>query len=181
MIKQMKFKFEDLKSYSQLMDYMDTNIEYGWIDKFGEKHLNNLKNFREIYRISSIDEIIQMGLGTCIEQAKLIKYFFDKIGLENKLYCYRKFETEKNYDKQVKMHCFVLFFDKDNWYRFEHAIPDIRGIHKYDSLEDAIKAEIDRHEDSDIRKLVEIPDIPDGLTFMQFNQFLNTYESQKKL
>lgn len=179
--------FENLKSDSQLMDYMNINIEYGWIDKFGEKHLNNLKGFRENYRISSIDEIIGTGLGTCIEQAKLIKLFFDNIGLENKLYCYRRYETEENFDKDVRMHCFVLFHYKDSWYHFEHANPNKRGIHKYASPEDAINAAIDRNDENDIRELVEIPNIPDGLTFKQFNQYVNTftpvstYENSKKL
>lgn len=113
--------FEDLKSDLELMNYMDINVEYGWVDKFGEKHLNNLKGFRENYRISSIDEIIRTGLGTCIEQAKLIKLFFDNIGLENKLYCYRGCETEEDFDKDVRMHCFVLFHYQDSWYHFEHA------------------------------------------------------------
>lgn len=57
--------FEDLKNDLQLMDYMNMNIEYGWIDQFGEKHLNNLRGFRKNYRISSIDKIIKTGLGTC--------------------------------------------------------------------------------------------------------------------
>ena len=168
--------FENLKNDLQLMDYMNINIEYGWIDKFGEKHINTLKGFRENYRISSIDEIIKTGLGTCIEQAKLIKLFFDNIGLENKLYCYRRYETKENFDKDVRMHCFVLFHYQDSWYHFEHSNSDRRGIHKYDSLEDAIWSEIDRHDEDDIRKLVEIPNIPDGLTFKQFNQYINTFE-----
>lgn len=168
--------FEDLKNASQLMDYMNMNIEYGWIDKHGKKHLNNLRGFRENYRISSITEIIRTGLGTCIEQAKLIKLLFDNIGLENKLYCYRRYETEENFDKDVRMHCFVLFHYQDSWYHFEYANSNKRGIHKYASPKEAIKAEIDRHDENDIRKLIEIPSIPDGLTFHQFNQYVNTFE-----
>lgn len=171
-----KLRFENLKNCSQLMDYMNTNIEYGWIDASGEKHINNLKGFRENYRISSIDEIIKTGLGTCIEQAKLIKLFFDNIGLENKLYCYRRYETEENFDTDVRMHCFVLFHYQGSWYHFEHANSEKRGIHKYNSLEDAINAEINRLDKNDIRELVEIPCIPDGLTFKEFNQYVNTFE-----
>lgn len=171
-----ELNFEHLESAQQLMDYMDINIEYGWIDKFGQKHLNNLKRFRENYRISPIDEIIKKGIGTCIEQAKLIKQFFDNIGLENKLYCYRRYETEENFDKEVRMHCFLLFHYQDSWYHFEHANFNKKGIHKYDSPDDAIKAEIDRHDENDIRELVEIPCIPDLLTFKQFNQYVNTFE-----
>ncbi len=172
-----ELNFENLKNPSQLMDYMNINIEYGWIDKFSNKHLNNLKRFRENYRISSIEEIIRNGLGTCIEQAKLIKLFFDNIGLENKLYCYKRYETEENFDKEVRMHCFVLYRFQGKWYHFEHSNSNKRGIHEFDSIESAIKSEVDRHDKSDIRELVEIPSIPEGLTFKQFNQYLNKFES----
>ncbi len=168
--------FKDLKNASELMDYMNINIEYGWIDKDLEKHFNNLKGFRENYRISSIDEIIRTGLGTCIEQAKLIKFFFDNIGLENKLYCFRRYETEENFDQDVRMHCFVLFHHQDKWYHFEHANSNKRGIHEFDSIESAIQSEVDRHDENDIRELTEIPNIPDGLTYQQFNQYVNTFE-----
>lgn len=169
--------FKDLKNASQLMDYMNVNIEYGWVDKDLEKHFNNLKGFRENYRISSIDEIIRTGLGTCIEQAKLIKFFFDNIGLKNKLYCLRRYETEENFDLDVRMHCFVLFYFQDRWYHFEHANFNKRGIHEFDSIESAIKSEVDRHDENDIRELTEIPNIPDGLTYQQFNQYVNTFET----
>lgn len=172
-------EFLKLNTDSQLMEFMNCNITYGWIDRCKGKHLNNLKGFRESYRVSSIDEILQTGLGTCIEQAKLIKFFFDRIGLENKLYCYRRYETEENFDKEVRMHCFVLFKFNDMWYHFEHANRPKRGIHKYSSLEEAINAEVDRHDESDIRELTEILDIPDGLSFKEFNEYVNQFDNKR--
>lgn len=172
--------FNDVKTPRELMDFMNINIEYGWIDKYGDKHLNNLKGFRENYRISSIEEILETGLGTCIEQAKMIKFFFDKMGIENKLYCHRSYETEENFDKEVRMHCFVLFKYNDNWYHFEHSNRTKRGIHKYESTEEAIKEITSGFEEhGDIRKLTEIDSIPDGLTFKEFNQFVNEFDNMK--
>lgn len=75
------------------------------------------------------------------------------------------------------MHCFVLFYYEDNWYHFEHANYNKRGIHQYDFLEDAINAEVNRHDETDIRELTEIPNIPDGITFQEFNQYVNNFES----
>lgn len=171
-----ELRFDELKNPNELMDFMNMNIEYGWIDKFGENHLNNLKDFRENYRIDSLDETLASGLGTCIEQAKMIKAFFDNIGLENKLYCYRTYETEENFDKEVRMHCFVLFHYQDNWYHFEHSNRPVRGIHEFDSIESAIGKITSGYDESDIRVLTEIPDIPDNLTFKEFNQYVNTFE-----
>lgn len=173
--------FDNVKTPQELMDFMNMNIEYGWIDKQEKIHINTLKGFRENYRISSIEEMIKNGVGTCIEQAKMIKYFFDKIGIENKLYCHRSYETEENFDKEVRMHCFVLFKYKDNWYHFEHSNRSKRGIHKYISLESAIKEITSGFEEhGDIRKLTEIDSIPDGLTFKEFNQFVNGFDNSKK-
>ena len=169
-------EFLKLNSDTDLMNFMNQNITYGWKDFNQGLHFNNLKGFRENYKISSINEILETGLGTCIEQAKMIKFFFDKIGLENKLYCHRSYETEENFDKEVKMHCFVLFKYNDSWYHFEHSNRPERGIHKYDSIESAIGNITSGFGKKDIRKLTEISEIPSGLTFKEFNDFVNSFD-----
>lgn len=50
------------------------------------------------------------------------------------------------------------------------------GVHQYALLEDAINAEVNRHDETDIRELTEIPNIPDGITFQEFNQYVNSFE-----
>ena len=171
-------EFLKLNSDTDLMNFMNQNITYGWKDCNQDLHFNNLKGFRESYRISSINEMLETGLGTCIEQAKLIKYFFDKIGLENKIYCHRRYETEENADNEVRMHCFVLFKYNDYWYHFEHSNRPKRGIHKYESVESAIKDITSGFEITDIRKLTEISEIPDGLTFKEFNEYVNQFDKE---
>lgn len=125
--------------------------------------------------------MLETGLGTCIEQAKMIKCFFDKMGIENKLYCFRSYETKENFDKEVRMHCFVLFKYDNNWYRFEHSNRLKRGIHKYKSVECAIDEITSGFEkQGDVRKLTEIDSIPSGLTFKEFNNFVNEFDNPKK-
>lgn len=178
---EIKQNFDDINSPMELMDYMNINTIYGWIDNQGGRHVGNLKNFRENYKISSLDEVIETGLGTCIEQAQMIKSFFDRIGLENKIYCYRRYETEENLDKEVKMHCFVVFFHNGKWYHFEHSNSFDRGIHVYDTLEDALKEITYRPDKEDIRELTEIPDIPAGLSFKEFNEYVNSFNALSPL
>ena len=100
--------------------------------------------------------------------------------IENKLYCHRSYETEENFDKEVRMHCFVLFKYNDSWYHFEHSNRQKRGIHEYNSVEEAIK-EITNgfKERGDIRKLTEIDTIPDNLTYKEFNQYVNKFDKTK--
>jgi len=130
--------FFNTNMLEELMDFMNKNIVYGWIDNENNRHINTLRGFRENYQISSIEEILSTGLGTCIEQAKLIKFFFDKFEIENKLYCYREYETEENFGKIVKMHCFILAHFNEKWYHFEHSSERNRGIYVYDDIESAI-------------------------------------------
>ena len=160
------------------MDFLDNNMTYGWIDNKSQKYINTLSHVREKYRTSSVEEILDLGLYTCIEDAKLIKLFFDKIGLENKLYCHRFYEDEDNFDQTVKMHCFVLFKKDDNWYHFEHSMTPIKGIHKYNSVEEALD-NITSNWDKTERQLVEIDDIPDNLSFKEFNQYINQFDKKK--
>lgn len=171
-------EFLKLQTANELMDFMNKNVTYGWVDCNQGFHFNNLKGFRENYRISSIDEILKSGLGTCIEQAKLIKSFFDKICLENRIYCHRRYETEENLDTEVRMHCFVLFKYNDCWYHFEHSNRPKRGIHRYESIESAIEDLTSGFNENDIRKLTEISEIPDGLTFKEFNEYVNQFDKE---
>lgn len=172
-----ELSFENLTKAEELMDYMNINIEYGWLDKENKKHLNTMKGFRENYQTTSIQKVLDSGIGNCIEQAKLIKTFFDKINLENKMYCYRSYETEENFAKEVRMHCFVIYKYQDNWYHFEHANEPERGITKYETLTAALKQITNGYEKTDIRKLTEIPDIPEGLSFKDFNNYVNHFKT----
>ena len=160
--------FEKVNTPQELMDYMDKYIEYGWVDKDGEKHINDLKGLRENYRVSSLDEMFESGVGTCIEQANMIKTFFDRKGFETKMFCHRSYETEENFDAEVRMHCFVLFKYLDKWYHFEHSNSGRRGIHQYSSVEEAIENITRWHkEHGDIRKITEFDEIPAGLSFKE--------------
>ena len=58
----------NIKTAKDVYQFIDENIEYGWIDNNGNKHLNTMKEFRKIYRTMSIEEILKYKIGTCIEQ-----------------------------------------------------------------------------------------------------------------
>ena len=56
-------KIEDeisqIKNAKDVYDFMDKNIQYGWIDTYGKEHLNTMKEFRKIYRTMSIKETLE--------------------------------------------------------------------------------------------------------------------------
>ena len=59
---------EQIKTSRDVYKFMTENIEYGWLDYNGEKHIRTMKDFRRMYRTLSIDQILDVKLGTCIDQ-----------------------------------------------------------------------------------------------------------------
>ena len=163
-------EYNNITSPQELMEFMDTNITYGWIDIDNKKHLNNLHNCHEKYKVSTIEETIKSGLGTCLEQAKIIKDTLDKLGYETRLYCHI------NDIENTQMHCFVLYKNNNNWYHFEHSNTLRKGIHQYKTLDQALSEQIKGFKN---RTLTEISDIPDNLTFNEFIQYVNTFNNKK--
>ena len=69
------------------------------VDINNEIHIGNMKNFRKLYRTLSIDEILKYGIGTCIDQVKLMNYLLNKISVKNKTEKYpfdNKFCSQKH-------------------------------------------------------------------------------------
>lgn len=55
-----------LKKTKDILGFMKTNIKYGWLDINNEKYIENMKNFRKLYRTSTIEEVLKHVLGTFI-------------------------------------------------------------------------------------------------------------------
>lgn len=172
-------KFKNINTCNELMEFMNDNITYGYLGKNDKIHINNLNNVREDYKTSSIIEILNSKVGTCVEHAKLIKYFLDNKLIENKIFCHRRYENEENLLNDVKMYCIVLFKENDKWYHFEHSNYPKRGIHEYINIDTAIEKLTSGFGD-DIRVITEIPEIPDNLSFREFNLYVNVFPEYKK-
>ena len=134
-------KIEEIKKAQDVYEFIDENIEYGWIDVNGNKHLNTMKEFRKIYRTLSIDEILKYKVGTCIEQVNLMHYLLDKLNIKNKMFCSRIFEPDDygNLEEEEHMHCFLLYFENNKVYHMEHPNWEKKGIYEYNSEQQAIK------------------------------------------
>ena len=85
-------KIENIKTPNDVLEFMKENIKYGWLDINNEEHIGNMKNFRRLYRTATIEETLEHGIGTCIEQVILMKYLLDNINISNKMFCTRIYE-----------------------------------------------------------------------------------------
>lgn len=175
-------KIEDemwqIKKAKDVYDFMDKNIQYGWIDIYGKEHLNTMKEFRKIYRTMSIKETLENKIGTCIEQVNLMHYLLNKINVKNKMFCCRIFEPDdyNNLEEDEHMHCFVLYYENKKVYHIEHPNFEKKGIYEYSSEDEAIST-IENY----YKKLrggkasptKEFFEVPVGISFKDFNKYIN--------
>ena len=173
-----------IKTPKDILKFMD-NIEYGYIDLLGVKHVNNLKGFRTNYRTLSIEQVLKYKIGTCIEQVLLMHKLLDDLNVPNKMFCTRIYESgEIDADKDEHMHCFLLYYDNDGVHQIEHPNIDRKGIYDF---KDEVTA-IDEINKIYIEMSGEIPrpvteyyDVLAGLTFKEFNDYINGLDEIRKI
>lgn len=171
-------ELDEIKCSKDVYQFMVDNIEYGWIDINGNKHLNTMKEFRKIYRTMTIDEILKYKIGTCIEQVNLMHYLLDKINVKNKMYCCRIFEPDDygKLEEEEHMHCFLLFYENSKVYHMEHPNFQKKGIYEYSSEKEAIDTIVNYYielrggKDSPTKEFFEVPV---GISFKEFNKYIN--------
>ncbi len=176
-------EIESIKTPKDILDYMNEHIKYGWIDINGDKHIRNMKNFRSLYRTSSIDEIIKSGLGTCIEQVYLMSNLLSKINIPNKMFCTRIFEGKdfNDMDAEEHMHCFVLYYLDNKVYHIEHPNWYKIGIYEYSSEEEAIKKINDYYIELSggiPRPVTQFYEVKPNISFKEFNIYINSLDER---
>ena len=89
----------EIKIPEDILEFMKENIEYGWIDINGNKHIKTMKDFRRLYITTTVHQTLKYGIGTCIDQVNLMHYFFNKINVKNNKLNTK--EQRRNYDKSL--------------------------------------------------------------------------------
>ncbi len=176
---------ENIKTPNDILDFMNEHIKYGWIDVDNEEHINNMKNFRKLYRTMSIDETLKYCLGTCIEQVYLMSMLLSKINIPNKMFCTRIYEGKdfNNLEEEEHMHCFVLYYLNGKVYQIEHPNWERIGIYEFDSEEAAI-AEINDYyvkmAQGKSRPVTEFFEVVPNMSFKDFNLYINSLDEDKE-
>ena len=174
----------EIKTPEDILDFMNENIRYGWLDINGEEHINTMKEFRRIYRTSSIEECLEHKLGVCTEQVYLMHILLDKINIPNKMFCTRIYESEdfNDLDSDEHMHCFVLYYLNNKVYQIEHPNFERVGIYEFNSEEEAIN-EINKiyinMSGGYPRPVTEFFEVKEGLSFKEFNNYINSLDNKK--
>lgn len=170
-------EINEIKNIQDIYNFLEKNIQYGWIDIYEQEHINTMKEFRKLYKTMSITETLKYKIGTCIEQVNLIHYLLSRINIKNKMFCCRIFEPDEyNNLEEEHMHCFVLCYENEKVYHIEHPNIERKGIYEYKSEEEAINAieefykKIRGGKASPTKEFFEVPV---GISFKEFNKYIN--------
>lgn len=174
----------NLKTIDDILDFMKNNIRYGWLDINNEIHIGNMKNFRKLYRTLSIDEILKYGIGTCVDQVKLMNYLLNKINIKNKMFATRIYEPNdfNKLDEEEHMHCFILCFIDNKVYHIEHPNWYRIGIYEYEDEQEALKTINDYYiklSGGISRPITEFYKIDYNISFKEFNCYINNLDVLK--
>ena len=175
-------KIEDIKSPEDILQFMNDNIKYGWIDKDNNKHIDTMKEFRKKYITMSLEDTLRYNLGCCIEQVYLMHYLLDNLNIQNKMFCCRIYEPNdyNNLDEDEHMHCFILYYLNNKVYHLEHPNFDKKGIYEFNSEEDAINSIVKYYIELSggiDRPTTQFYDVPTGLSFKEFNNYINSLDT----
>ena len=177
-------KIDDIKNPQDILEFMKENIKYGWLDINGEEHIGNMKDFRKLYRTSTVEETLSHGIGTCIEQVKLMSLLLNKLNIPNKMFCTRIYEGRdfNNLEAEEHMHCFVLYYSNGKVYQIEHPNWEKIGIYEFESEEKAISEINDYYvkmAEGKSRPVTEFFEVEANLSFKEFNNYINGLDEKK--
>ena len=168
----------NLKTITDVLTFMKKNIRYGWLDIHNNIHIGNMKNFRKLYKTLSIKQILEYGIGTCIDQVKLMNYLLNKINIKNKMFATRIYEPNdfNELDEEEHMHCFILCYIDNKVYHIEHPNWYRIGIYEYKNEEEALKNINDYYiklSGGISRPITEFYKIESNISFKDFNNYIN--------
>ena len=176
-----KPNIKKVKTIEDVLTFMKENIRYGWVDINNHRHIGNMKDFRRIYKTSSLEETLSNGIGTCIEQVYLMKYLLDKINIPNKMFCTRIYEPNdyNNLEEDEHMHCFILCYKDNKVYHIEHPNFYKIGIYEYKNENIALK-KINNYfiklSGGIARPITKFYEVKPGLSFKEFNNYINSLD-----
>ncbi len=141
--------YKEVKNPDELLIFMDS-IEYGFVDNDNYKYGSwNEEEFEETvitkWHLSSPERLIEVGYGHCFDQVELERDWFAKHNYNFKTY-YIMFLFD--YPNDYSTHTFLIYEENNKWCLFEHSDYYDRGIHKFNTLEDALKYKMKRHIES---------------------------------
>ena len=130
----MKEAYQKIKTPNELLMFMD-KINYGYLSKSSKVYLNNDGDWYLEYILENTSDILNTMTGNCFDQTELERDWFTK----NNCYVETYFEmVNLNYKNAYPTHSFLIYKNNGNWYLFEHADYETKGIYEFTSKEELL-------------------------------------------
>ncbi len=110
------------------------DIEYGWVNKKGQKYIDNDELFGKNYILQSPQELLKSKLGVCWDQVELERYLFKQSSYEFNTYFIIHYDNTN-----CSTHTFLVYKKGQKYYWFEHSWVLYKGIREYNSLEELLQ------------------------------------------
>lgn len=115
-----------------LLKYLQ-DIDYGYIDTKGKRHADPDDEFASEYRLMPHDNIEKNKVGICWDLVEVERYYFNQLNIDFTTFFIVYYDKD-----MLPSHTFLVFYDNDKVYWFEHSWKKYIGIHEYDDLESLI-------------------------------------------
>jgi hypothetical protein len=133
---------EDYMTPKELLEYMDKNFSYGYLDKNNNIHNYSDKDFNdnwyELYILEDYDDVLRTKIGNCYDMVEFEREWFERNNYEVETY----YEiVSLPYENIYPSHAFLVYKHNDNYYHFEYSDFNNRGIHGYDNVNDLLESQ----------------------------------------
>lgn len=108
-------------------------IKLGYVDKNKNKQIKCGYDFKAIYVLQSPKQVAENKIGLCFDQVEYERELISKMNITNRTYFIMYQDSDVG-----PAHAFLLFKDNNKYYWFENAWLKYRGIHEYDTKEEAL-------------------------------------------
>ncbi len=141
-------QYNQIKTPEELLEFMKKYIHYGIKTKeetiFGWDMNKFQKACQEKWKFQEGIEIIKSGFGHCWDQTEIERDWFKKNNYEYKTLFIL---FEKDHNPSYICHTYLIYKNKNNniWNWFEHADENNEGIHSFNTKEEAILAQKEKH------------------------------------
>lgn len=136
----------DIKTPEELFDFMSKNINYGYLGKNGRVYHYDEPDFDTEwytqYVLENSNDLLNNLYGNCWDQVEFERDWFSKHGYELKT-IYKMVSLD--YDNNYPSHSFLIYKDNDDWYWFENADFNNRGIHKFRSYDELLNYQHEKY------------------------------------
>lgn len=126
--------------FSMLLTELMESVKFGYVDLYGNKHINFHDKFKDEYYLQSPSELATTGIGIAMDRVEYARELLTSRNIDCRTYLMLNSSTDEE-----ASHVFLIYKDEKYYYWFEHSWVKYKGIHKYKSKEELFKDVLNKY------------------------------------